>query len=1231
MKRTKQLLSVTIIAVYMLFVLSPFIQTVAASSNQTSRFKDISDHWAKQSIEKLASLGIIRGYSDGTFRPEKEVTRAQFVAMTVRLLGYEAKETGQTFKDVPKNHWAYPVIQAAIEKKVITKEDFGNTFGPDKPINREEMAFIISRALQLKPENIQSIPFKDKKDIHKNADLVAAAVKAGIIKGHSDQTFGPKENLTRAQASVVLVRMYDYINGVFFKDLDNHWAKDSIQRLVDLGIIKGYEDGTFRPENKVTRAQFVAMVVRMMGYKPQEQAQSFVDVPKSHWAYPIVQAAIENGILIRNEYNQNFEPDKSLTRQEMGMIIARTLRLKPEDPSILSFKDKDKITHGKELLAAVVKARLITGHSDGTFGPNETLTRGQAAVVLSRLYDYAVSAEDPNVPTPSPDRGTVDKIETFDTVKEIKGQIATTLESVENNDSTFVFKGTPSAITTLKPGDIFTLEPSEKYPSGFAEKVVSVTVQDGKTIVRTTDPDITEVFKEIDIQEKKPVSFDDLIPIEIPEGVSLEPLVEDDTELEDSNQYLLAQKKDYLSSSIVQREMVSASKNKKELDITAKDFQLSLRKLKIPVGDHTVEISGAVKFPKTMLNVDLDYRFSKLKSLKTEFITNPEITVTVSAPSSKNQTKENNGITYDGIDLGLDRIELGFKGNVPSWMSKEKSTGPFEKKKLIGKFYVPVYGPAGASMEVFLVVRADLTVGVEVNFVEKIKVDVGIIADKEKVKPIGKIKADNPKFLPTSTIQRSGGIQASTGAGLGMKLAIYKLDLAGLEGELGIKGEAYLRLLILGYGDKPTTDEPESEGIDWANLCYRATLGPYYEANMTIDILKKLRFIEYAKIKLAEGPKDYTFAEASNCEDNMLVATPPVLIVAPGESKEIDLGLYKYDKVELDVIKEKDKLKNDTVSYKISGDQIATVQPASDNDNYKLKVKIDPNAKQGDNAELTVTYQEKEGDKKLTKKIKIIVTTLDQIEVEPSSLSLQSGEQKSLSVKALFKKVNVEGYKEPKGIFERDITDSSDISYKTKDPTIATVNSKGVVTAGTVDQEKSTEIEISYKGITKTVPVTVKPREQASTGGGGTSGEVIDFKQQIKDIILKAEKKADETFRPEAEADNPANFEDLKPLLQDYYTDNYLDSYWKKVYENNIAWFLDPHLLYPLTEATKKQTDYTFTINSQTPTSIAASVKVPLRDNEIPGDSFTYEYKLEKIEDKWLLDDITCLNCERPE
>jgi hypothetical protein len=101
-------------------------------------------------------------------------------------------------------------------------------------------------------------------------------------------------------------------------------------------------------------------------------------------------------------------------------------------------------------------------------------------------------------------------------------------------------------------------------------------------------------------------------------------------------------------------------------------------------------------------------------------------------------------------------------------------------------------------------------------------------------------------------------------------------------------------------------------------------------------------------------------------------------------------------------------------------------------------------------------------------------------------------------------------------------------------------------------------------------------------------------------------------------------------MLTDFYTENYF-TYWKKVYENNIAWFKDPHLLYPLTEAAKAGTGSTFSLTTDTENVVKATVFVPLRENEIPGDRFQYEYTLTREEDRWKLDNIACLNCERPE
>lgn len=1206
MKRAKQLLSITLVVLFVFLALSPAVQ--AAAAGDSSPFKDTSKHWAKQSIETLVGLGIIDGYEDGTFRPENEVTRAQFVAMTIRMIGYEAKGTSAVFNDLPTSHWAYPAVQAALEQGVIAKEDFGQNFEPNKAMTREEMAVVTAKALELKAEDEKTVLFKDKGDMSQNIGLVGAAAKAGMINGYADKTFKPKNKLTRAQASVVLVRMYDYINGAFFRDLENHWAKNEIQSLVELGIINGYEDGTFRPENMVTRIQFTALTVRMMGYETEGTVQSFEDIPSSHWAHPVVQAAIEQGILVRSEYGSRFEPNKPLTREEMAIMMARTLKLTPEDVSALTFKDKGSITKEQGLLSAAVKAGLINGRPDNTFGPKATSTRAQASAILKRLYDYSMNSEDPNVPTPSPKRASKDEIQVLDGVKEIPQQTAASLETVTDDDSVFTFTGTSVTISTLKEGDIFILPPSNQYPSGFAEKVVSVTTQSGKTIVKTVNPEITEVFEEIDIQEETPVTFEDLIPIEIPEGVTFEAL-----EPEES---IIAAK---------YQGKVTAKEEKK-----GKDFKIKLKDFNFKVNKTDVKVAGEIAFRGSKLETDVDYKLLKLKSLETRFVSNPRLNVKVSIPrkefaSGEAGAKVTSSKVYKGIDFGA-------KANVPKWMKEQESTGPFEKRKSIGKFYLPVYGPVGASFEAFLVVKADLSVGIALELTEDVQLDVGIKAKNGDVsfKPR---KADFKK--PNVVIKGDGGAQMQAGAGMGLKLAVFKLDVGGIEGVTGLKGEVYGRGSA-GYGDEPNPDTKE-KGPE-LNFCYRAGVGGFAEVNATFDILKKLRLVDKAYLTLLK--KEKTFAELSNCKDGMLAAAPPLLILAPGESAQVDLGLYTYDDVNLVLSKEKGKLKDETLSYALESDNVVTVEAKPNTDGYAFNIKVNEEAESGDIGELQFTYQEKEGSKKITETVKIFILAPDELEAEPSQLTLKSGGKKQLSVKAIYKQPKDDDLKELEEedlnlneLFNPDVTTAEGITYTSKNPAVATVDSKGNVTAKKVDKDSSTDIEVSYKGKTDTVLVNVKADEQrpSSGGGGNSSSPATLSEQQIKNIILEAEKKADETFRPEAESGNEADFADVKPKLKDYYSDNYLDNYWKKVYDVNIAWFTDPHLLYPLTEAKAAGTESTFKVDSQTSDSLTASVSVPLRDHEIKDDSFTYQYSIKKVNGQWILDDITGVGNERPQ
>ena len=85
-----------------------------AADGDSPSFKDTNGHWAEKDIDKLASSGLMIGFGDGSFRPDAELTRAQIVAVLLRLLGRDTTVGGNTaFTDVPATHWAYGYIQEA--------------------------------------------------------------------------------------------------------------------------------------------------------------------------------------------------------------------------------------------------------------------------------------------------------------------------------------------------------------------------------------------------------------------------------------------------------------------------------------------------------------------------------------------------------------------------------------------------------------------------------------------------------------------------------------------------------------------------------------------------------------------------------------------------------------------------------------------------------------------------------------------------------------------------------------------------------------------------------------------------------------------------------------------------------------------------------------------------------------------------------------------------------------
>ncbi|TDA65684.1 MAG: S-layer homology domain-containing protein [Clostridia bacterium] len=194
--------------------LSSFSKYTVMAYDKT--FADIQLHWAKKDIELMASRWIARGMTETTFEPEGQVTRAQFAALLTRSLGIaEAKEGQSRFKDVSSGDWFYGAVLAAYEAGLVKGYEDG-TFRPNANITREEMATMVARGLAYAGKKVDVTgkvdtllaKFTDRNQISGWArEAAAVAVQEGIVKGRTATTYVPRANATRAESTVMLKRL----------------------------------------------------------------------------------------------------------------------------------------------------------------------------------------------------------------------------------------------------------------------------------------------------------------------------------------------------------------------------------------------------------------------------------------------------------------------------------------------------------------------------------------------------------------------------------------------------------------------------------------------------------------------------------------------------------------------------------------------------------------------------------------------------------------------------------------------------------------------------------------------------------------------------------------------------------------------------------------------------------------------------------------------------------------
>jgi hypothetical protein len=186
------------ITLSLLLMLQIFIATVSA---ETAPKSDIQGHWAEKTMTEWISKGYLKGYPDGTEQPNKNIKRGEFITLVNKAF----KLTGATdihFSDLSTSDWAYNDISTAVKVGYIKGNEDG-TISAGKPISREESAVMLSALLKL--DNNAIPKFTDVREFAEWSKGAAGALAAkGIIKGYTDGSFRPKNNITRAEAVIAI-------------------------------------------------------------------------------------------------------------------------------------------------------------------------------------------------------------------------------------------------------------------------------------------------------------------------------------------------------------------------------------------------------------------------------------------------------------------------------------------------------------------------------------------------------------------------------------------------------------------------------------------------------------------------------------------------------------------------------------------------------------------------------------------------------------------------------------------------------------------------------------------------------------------------------------------------------------------------------------------------------------------------------------------------------------------
>lgn len=216
--------------------------------------------------------------------------------------------------------------------------------------------------------------------------------------------------------SLVIFHPIQEISAETLSDIPDR-SKENINLLIEKEIIFGYTDGTFKPKNPVSRQEATAMIGRALNLDNTKQKTTFPDVTSDMYASGYIASATEKGI-ITGHSDGSFRPNETVTRAQMAIIISRAFDIKGETKK--SFPDVANDSLYYEAINSIASAGISVGYPDGTFKPYNKLTREEFSILVAKAIsengDYVV--QEPSEEKPEPQEPEEPKDETLDVLDE---------------------------------------------------------------------------------------------------------------------------------------------------------------------------------------------------------------------------------------------------------------------------------------------------------------------------------------------------------------------------------------------------------------------------------------------------------------------------------------------------------------------------------------------------------------------------------------------------------------------------------------------------------------------------------------------------------------------------------------------------------------------------------------------------------------------------------------------